>query len=100
MIEIYVSTDIESDGPVPGLNSMLSFASAAFLADKTLVSTFSANLETLHSASGDPETMAWWETKPEAWRACRNNQQPPLIVMPQYVSWLKSLSADLVFVGY
>ena len=37
MTEIYVSTDVESDGSAPGLNSMLSFASAAYLADKTLL---------------------------------------------------------------
>jgi hypothetical protein len=27
--EIYVSTDVEVDGPIPGPNSMLSFGSAA-----------------------------------------------------------------------
>ena len=32
--EIYVSTDVEADGPIPGQNSMLSFGSAAYLADK------------------------------------------------------------------
>ncbi|MEW8000408.1 MAG: hypothetical protein AB2795_17805 [Candidatus Thiodiazotropha endolucinida] len=42
--EIYVSTDIEADGPIPGPHSMLSFASAAYTADKQLVGTFSANL--------------------------------------------------------
>ena len=36
-MEIYVSTDVESDGPIPGPNSMLSFASAAFTADKQLL---------------------------------------------------------------
>ena len=30
MAEIYVSTDIEADGPIPGPNSMLSFGSAAY----------------------------------------------------------------------
>ena len=35
--EIYVSTDVEADGPIPGPHSMLSFASAAYLVDKTLV---------------------------------------------------------------
>jgi len=34
--ECYVSTDIEADGPIPGPNSMLSFGSAAFLADGTM----------------------------------------------------------------
>lgn len=100
MSEIYVSTDVETDGPTPGLNSMLSFASAAFLADKTLVSTFSANLELLAGASADPVTMAWWETKPEAWEACRENPQAPSIVMPRYAAWLKELPGRAVFVGY
>ena len=55
MGEIYVSTDVETDGPIPGPHSMLSFGSAAYLADKTLVSTFAVNLETLPGASGDPQ---------------------------------------------
>ncbi len=49
--EIYVSTDVEADGPIPGPHSMLSFASAAMLADKTVLGTFSANLETLPGAA-------------------------------------------------
>ncbi|HET8678050.1 MAG TPA: exonuclease [Blastocatellia bacterium] len=100
MAEIYVSTDIETDGPVPGLNSMLSFGSAAYLADKTLVGTFSANLETLPGAAGNPETLRWWETQREAWEASRKNPQPPSTVMPEYVSWLKGLPGTPVFVGY
>jgi hypothetical protein len=100
MREIYVSTDIETDGPVPGLNSMLSFASAAYLPDKTLLGTFSANLETLAGAYSAAENMAWWASKPEAWEACRQNPQPPALVMPQYVSWLKALPGSPVFVGY
>ncbi len=55
MSEIYVSTDVETDGPIPGPHSMLSFGSAAYTADKKLVSTFSANLETLEGASRAPE---------------------------------------------
>jgi hypothetical protein len=100
MVEIYVSTDIEADGPVPGLNSLLSFGSAAFLADKTLMGTFSANLDTLPGAISDPTTMAWWETQPEAWQAARMNTQPPELVIPQYVVWLKELPGTPVFVGY
>ncbi|HEV2669038.1 MAG TPA: exonuclease, partial [Blastocatellia bacterium] len=69
MSEVYVSTDVETDGPIPGLNSMLSFGSAAYLPDKTLISAFTANLETLPGAAADPKTMAWWETQPEAWKA-------------------------------
>ncbi|MBL7254890.1 hypothetical protein [Paractinoplanes lichenicola] len=35
MAEIYVSTDVETDGPIPGRHSLLSFGSAAFRADGT-----------------------------------------------------------------
>ncbi|KAJ3338613.1 hypothetical protein HDU93_009320 [Gonapodya sp. JEL0774] len=98
--EIYISTDIESDGPIPGPNSMLSFGSAAYTPDKRLVSTFSANLELLPGAQGDPKTMAWWGTQPEAWAACRSNLEEPEVAMKRYKTWLKSLSGTPVFVAY
>jgi hypothetical protein len=100
MTEIYVSTDVEADGPIPGPHSMLSFASAAYLADKTLISTFSANLETLPDAAPDPRTMEWWQTQPEAWRACRENTQPPEKAMKEYLAWLKQLPGKPVFTAY
>jgi hypothetical protein len=100
MSEVYVSTDIEADGPIPGPHSMLSFASAAYRADKTLVGTFHANLVTLQDAQGAPKTMAWWQSQPEAWEACRANPREPAEVMPEYVSWLKSLPGKPVFVAY
>ena len=98
--EIYVSTDVEADGPIPGPHSMLSFGSAAYLADKTLVSTFAANLETLPGATGAPQTMAWWQEHAEAWRACRRDLQAPEAAMRNYLAWLKQLPARPVFVAY
>jgi hypothetical protein len=98
--EIYVSTDVEADGPIPGRNSMLSFGSAAYRADKTLIATFEANLELLPGAAGDPKTMAWWQTQAAAWAACRTNPREPQVVMPEYVTWLKALPGKPVFVGY
>jgi len=100
MQEIYVSTDIESDGPIPGPYSMLSFGSAAYLADKTLVATFSINLEPLPGAGIDPDTMKWWKSQPEAWKACRLNPRPPGEAMAGYLDWLKKLPGKPVFVGY
>jgi len=98
--EIYVSTDIEADGPIPGPHSMLSFASAVYGADKTVLATYSANLETLLEATPHPKTMAWWEQFPEAWKACREDPRPPQEVMPEYVAWLESLPGRPVFVGW
>jgi hypothetical protein len=100
MTEIYVSTDVEADGPIPGPHSMLSFASAAYQPDKKLLGTFAANLVTLPGAAGDPKTMAWWKSEPEAWAACRKAAQPPEKVMRDYLAWLKSLPGKPVFVAY
>lgn len=98
--EIYVSTDVEADGPIPGVSSMLSFGSAAYLADKTLLSTFTANLKTLPGAVEDTKTMEWWRSQPKAWEACHQNLQSPEVAMKSYLSWLKSLPGLPVFVGY
>lgn len=100
MTEIYVSTDIEADGPIPGAHSMLSFGSAAYTADKKLISTFAANLRTLPGATEYAKTMEWWKNQPEAWEECRRDQRDPSAVMPEYVSWLKKLPGKPIFVGY
>jgi hypothetical protein len=99
-MEIYVSTDIEADGPIPGPYSMLSFASAAYMADKDLVDTYYANLETLPGASEHPDTMRWWEGHPEAWEASRQDTRPAEQVMPEYVDWIKRLPGKPVFVAH
>ncbi len=100
MPEIYVSTDVETDGPIPGPHSMLSFASAAYRADKTLLATFSANLETLPDAAPDPATWEWWQRNADAYAASRKNQQSPEEALPRYVGWLKQLPGPVVFVAY
>jgi hypothetical protein len=100
MSEIYVSTDVECDGPIPGPHSMLSLASAALTADGELLSTFSANLETLPGARAHPMTAEWWSKHPQAWAACRTDPRPPSTVMAQYVKWLARLPGRPVFVGY
>jgi hypothetical protein len=100
MPELYISTDIETDGPIPGPHSMLSFASAAYQSDKTLLATFTANLELLPGAAGHPDTMAWWRDNQTAFKATRSNLERPEIAMRRYVDWLKSLPGRPVFVAY
>ncbi|MEZ4221788.1 MAG: hypothetical protein R3B13_12725 [Polyangiaceae bacterium] len=98
--EIYVSTDVEADGPIPGPHSMLSFGSAAYRADKTLIDTFEANLETLPGATAHPDTARWWQSQPEAWAACRADLQAPGQAMVRYLEWLEALPGSPVFVAY
>jgi hypothetical protein len=105
----FISIDVEADGPIPGLNAMLSFGAAAFSlrADEPRkpIDTFEANLDLLdhdrwpeHHAS--PDTMKWWATQSEAWEACRKNTRPPEEVMPEFVQWCRDLPGKLVVVGY
>jgi len=98
--EIYISTDVETDGPIPGPNSMLSLGAAAFTEDGTMASTFSVNFETLPEASGDPDTMNWWAGRPEAWKACREATRPPENAIRSFKNWVESLNGTPVFVGY
>lgn len=101
-MEIYISTDIESDGPIPGKFSMLNFGSVALNLDKTVLSTFSANLKPLRGAIQDAETMNFWSKNTEVWNIINTNPEDPEMVMLRYLQWLKDLEkiGKLVFVGY
>jgi hypothetical protein len=99
-VEIYVSTDIEADGPIPGPHSMLSIASVAFLADKSVVGTFTANLETLPGAEPHPKTVEWWKQFPQAWEECRKDTRAPEAAMRDYLAWLNGLPGQPLFLGW
>ena len=64
--EIYVSTDVEADGPIPGPHSMLSFASVAFADDGVVLATYSANLATLDGATAPADATRARELKRQA----------------------------------
>lgn len=98
--EIYVSTDVESDGPIPGPHSMLSFASAAFTSEGALLGTFSANLAPLPGAAAHPETARWWQTQPEAYAATQVDVRAPAEAMAAYAGWLRGLPGAPVFVAF
>ena len=100
MNPIYVVTDVEVDGPVPGENSMLSFASVAVNSRGQLVDEFEAVLSLLEDAVSDPGTMAWFRSIPEALAAATENPQPPGEVMHRYVAWIRSLSGDPIFAAH
>lgn len=100
MAEIYISTDVETDGPIPGHHSLLSIGSAAYTTELQRIATFSANLETLPGATAHPDTARWWATQPTAWAACRTALEPPNVAMHRYVQWLNTLPGRPVFVAY
>jgi hypothetical protein len=97
---IYVVTDVEFDGPVPGRHSMLSFASVAVTPEGHIHGDFEATLGRLADATTDPETMLFWLTQPAAYTAATHNPEPPEAVMQRFVSWVKSLPGDAVFAAH
>jgi hypothetical protein len=100
--DLYISIDIEADGPIPGPYSMLSLGAAAFYQSRTPIATFEANLQPLVGATQHPETMAWWGKHPKAYAYATLNPQDPALVMKTFSEWLRSLSPlrKPTFVGY
>ena len=89
--EIYISLDIEANGPSPGLYSMLSFGAVAFeIKDKNylVLDTFYATLDVLDNSREYPETMEWWKKFPEMYQETRLNTEHPAIVMAKFDAWI------------
>lgn len=97
---IYVVTDVELNGPIPGRHSMLSFASVAVTPDGHRNGEFEAVLDRLDGASTDPETMAFWQTRPEAYAAATRNPEAPDVVMARFVDWVRELPGDPIFAAH
>jgi len=89
--DIYVSIDIETTGPVPGIYSMISLGAAAFTRDGDELGTCSANLAELPDAVRHPDTMKWWQGQPEAWALATKDPAPPENVMASFVTWIVRL---------
>lgn len=101
--ELFISIDVEVDGRVPGVSSMLSFGAAAYTLDKRLLGTFARNLQLLEGARGEAGNMEFWGKHPAAWAACRENPVAPAQAMPDFISWLKRLEPGYqrpLFIGY
>ena len=102
-VELYASTDVEANGRVPGLSSMLSFASAVFDINKNLIGTFSRNLELLPNSKPQADTEKFWNETPEnqaAYAATRVDMVDPATAMADYAKFLKELPGSPIFVGY
>ncbi|MCZ4347717.1 DNA polymerase III subunit epsilon [Devosia sp. J2-20] len=94
---VFVVTDIESDGPTPLHNSMLSFASVAIDANGKRYGEFEAVLQPRADKVQNRVTMDWWATQPEAWEASTTGAEPAEIVMPRFADWVESLPGPRVF---
>lgn len=103
MKEIIIAVDIEADGPIPAVNSMLSLGAAAYKIEGKeykLLSTFSMNLVELPGATQDARTMKWWEENKKAWEASRKNPEKPQIVMEEFNKWVQNHGPDVAFAAW
>ncbi len=98
--EIYVSVDIEADGPIPGPNSMLALGAVAFDPEGIELSEFYRRLRPLQGSAPDSKTFAWWKKNPEAWEEATRLPKSPPLVMREFYDWLLGLPGKPVFVGY
>jgi len=106
MLKTVVSVDVETDGHVPGLNSLLQIGAVAFNLKGKKLARFSINLKPLPEAKPGRSTMVWWKTQPEEiWKKVMSNQQDPKVAMLRYANWLaqfpspRMLMAPVLFDG-
>lgn len=111
--DIYVCVDIETDGPVPGKNNMLSLAAAAYRLNKnpdgtlykTLVSSFTVNLRDVPGCVPDDLTIReFWGKNLEAWAVAMRNRVEPRVGLQDFVNWCDclhgQLNGEIIFAAY
>lgn len=100
--QIYVSIDIETDGPIPGEYSMLSCGAVAITAHGEELGEFYEKIKPLPEAQQHPKTMAWWALYPEAWEEATCNARDADEVMNEFAVWLRGLKrqGEVQFVAY
>lgn len=100
MPHIYIVTDCEFDGPIPGTHSMLSFASVAVSETGQMLGEFEAVLQPLEGAGRDPQTDAFWQAHPQAYAAATENPEPSADVMARFTAWVKTFRAEPIFAAH
>jgi hypothetical protein len=96
---IYIVTDVETDGPDPGVHSMLSLACVACGTAGERLGHFFINLQPLPGHQADAGTLAWWRSEPAAWAALQQNALPALAGIERFMQWVRGFGRAPIFVG-
>ncbi|WP_300011338.1 hypothetical protein [Pseudonocardia sp.] len=96
--DMYVTTHIHTDGPIPGPHSLLTLTSAAFTADGVLTATFTTNVRELPGATLHPISLTHWRTRADDWLCTRRASRPPVHAMTAYARWIDRIPAAATFV--
>lgn len=93
---LFLSFDIEADGPAPGLNSMLSMGFVGINEAGQFVFQFEANLKPLPDANPDSKTLQWWAHPDQAAAVdyIAQNQRDPKEAFQLLVQHIDKLKAE------
>lgn len=98
--QVYISIDVEADGPIPGAFSMLSLGAVSLTLERGVYGRFSRNLHPLVGAQVDPDTMRWWHQRPAAWAKCREELWHPAPSMRDFRDWIAAQGSKPVCIAY
>jgi len=91
--EIYVSVDVEADGPCPPLHSMLSFGVAALDINGNSLGTLERNLDLLPNAKPDQDTLEFWSRFPDMYAETRKNTVSSETAMRDLLHFVNNLKS-------
>ncbi len=98
--DLYVTSHIHTDGPIPGPHSLLTLVSAAHpRRGGRPTSVFTTNVRELPGATLHPLALQSWRRRAEDWLSTRRASRPPALAMNAYASWVDRLHGRPVFVS-
>ena len=99
-METYIVIDVEFDGPLVGVNSMISLGAVA-INKSNILKEFEVNLLPLEGSKPDPVTMNWFETEAsEALEYCKKDQFLPSEAMNKFGNWLLELPKPRIMAAH
>ena len=88
--EFYISIDVETDGPCPGVNSLLQLGAVFYDNTGKILKELCFNIFEIEGAVQDQGTMKWWadqESKcPGIWESMMKDRIPAKLAMERFQS--------------
>jgi len=97
----YMSIDIETFGPTPGLHSMISLGAGAFDDAGILLDSRQWNLWPLPDTKADPATSKFWMAQPpEVLQRATENALDPALAMREFDAWCRALPGHKICIAW
>lgn len=97
-LRTYISADIETNGMIAGLHSMISLGCSAHNQHGTQISTFEVNIEPYPDLKEDAGTMNWWKKFPDQYAQATKDPVTPEEAMLRFGKWLSIVQGEKVLI--